>query len=200
MQLASPWFMLFLLCWYSLPFALAEDLPPIKGAQPMTTSCPLMLQSTQGRLHSAESLDLCQFAGQPLLIVNTASHCGFTKQFQGLEALHQKYSSQGLVILGFPSNDFFQEAQSEEKIAEVCLLNFGVSFPMLKPTHVRRNTLNPVFQALFDQGAPRPRWNFNKYLVDTQGHFVQHFGATTPPDKASFVRAIEALLNPSAAN
>ncbi len=163
-------------------------------AQAETQACPKILQSTQALLHSSETLDLCSFTGQPLLIVNTASHCGFTGQFEGLEKLNQRYQDQGLVILGFPSNDFRQEARDEAKTAEVCFINFGVTFTMLSPSSVSRGKLNPVFAELRDQGATLPRWNFFKYLINTEGELVASFGSRTSPESREMQQAIESLL------
>lgn len=163
-------------------------------AQAETQACPTILQSTQSRLHSSETVDLCSFAGKPLLIVNTASHCGFTGQFEGLEKLNQRYQDQGLVILGFPSNDFRQEASDEAKTAEVCFINFGVTFTMLSPSSVRRGDLNPVFSELRNQGASLPRWNFYKYLVNQEGELVTSFGSRTSPEAREMQEAIENLL------
>lgn len=159
-----------------------------------TKACPEILQSTQPLLHSSERVDLCSFAGQPLLIVNTASHCGFTGQFEGLEKLKQRYKDQGLVVLGFPSNDFRQEASDEAKTAEVCFINFGVTFTMLSPSSVSRGDLNPVFAELERQGARLPRWNFFKYLVDQEGKLVAGFGSRTAPESREMRQAIESLL------
>lgn len=156
--------------------------------------CPPLLDSTQPLLHSTESLDLCQFTGHPLLIVNTASFCGFTRQFEGLEALHQRYADQGLVVLGFPSNDFMQEARDESRTAEICYINYGVTFTMLSPSPVSRGALNPVFTELQRQGAALPRWNFHKYLVDANGQIVSFFGSRVEPDSTQLVGAIEQLL------
>ena len=164
------------------------------GAHAQAQDCPKILQSIQPRLHSSETLDLCSFAGQPLLIVNTASHCGFTGQFEGLEQLHQRYQDQGLVVLGFPSNDFRQEARDEAKTAEVCFINFGVTFTMLSPSSVSRGSLNPVFFELRNQGATLPRWNFYKYLINRDGELVTSFGSRTSPESREMQEAIESLL------
>lgn len=163
-------------------------------AQAESQECPPLLDSTQPLLHSTESTDLCQFAGHPLLIVNTASYCGFTRQFTGLEELHQRYGEQGLVVLGFPSNDFMQEARDESRTAEVCYINYGVTFTMLGPSPVSRGQLNPVFAELQKQGATLPRWNFHKYLVNAEGQLVSFFGSRVEPDAAQLTGAIEQLL------
>jgi glutathione peroxidase len=157
-------------------------------------SCPDYLNHSMRRLHSQEEVNLCEVtAGKPVLIVNTASHCGYTPQFRGLEALHQSYKDRGLVVVGFASDSFRQEAASEEKAADVCFVNYGVSFTMLAPTSVRGQDANPVFQSLSSE-AGAPRWNFNKYVVDSEGKVVAHFGSTTKPDSADLTAAIDKAL------
>ncbi len=141
--------------------------------------CPDFLDHDFRKLHSSETINLCrQFAGKPLLIVNTASHCGFTPQFKGLESLHRKYEDKGLVVLGFPSNDFRQEADNEEKTAQVCYINYGVTF---------------LFRELANQSS-QPNWNFNKYLVSPSGKVVKHFDTGTTPESSPVIRSIESLL------
>lgn len=161
------------------------------GAQ---ASCPEYLDHSMRRLHSQDDVNLCEVtAGKPVLIVNTASHCGFTPQFKGLEALHQSYKDRGLVVLGFASDSFKQEAESEAKAADVCFVNYGVSFTMLAPTAVKGEGANPVFKSL-NAAAGAPRWNFNKYLVDADGTVVEHFDSSTSPDNAALTAAIEKVL------
>ncbi len=156
--------------------------------------CPAHLNHEFRKLHSREIVNLCTaFAGKPLLIINTASHCGFTPQFKGLEALHQKYGDQGLVVLGFSSNDFRQEAGNEEKAAKVCYINYGVTFTMLAPISVKGEDAHPLFQELARQSRA-PNWNFNKYLVEPSGAVIQHFGSTTTPDSSRLIERIEGLL------
>jgi glutathione peroxidase len=161
---------------------------------PTAAACPAYLDHDFKRLRSSGTLNLCkEFAGKPLLIVNTASHCGFTGQFEGLEALYQKYRARGLVVVGFPSDDFFQEAGSEAETAEVCYVNYGVKFPMLAPTSVKGKEANPVFRELARQ-TRAPSWNFNKYLVAPDGRVVGYFGSTTDPDSRELTAAIDKLL------
>ncbi len=172
--------------------------PVAVAADPSGTAkagvCPAHLDHEFRKLHSQETVNLCaDYAGKPLLIINTASHCGFTPQFKGLEALHNKYEDKGLVVLGFSSNDFRQEAGSEAKAAKVCYLNYGVTFTMLAPTSVKGATANPLFKELARQ-SKAPRWNFNKYLVAPSGEVIQHFGSTTTPDSPILIQSIEGLL------
>lgn len=163
-------------------------------AAPQAASCPAWLNQDYRKLHSSQKVNICQaFAGKPLLIVNTASHCGYTPQFKGLEAAYQKYKSRGLVVVGFASDDFNQEDADEGKAAEICFLNNGVTFTMLAPTHVKGRQSNPVFQELARQ-TKAPSWNFNKYLVRADGKVLQHLGSTVAPESSEFAAAVEALL------
>lgn len=147
------------------------------------------------RLHASEVVDLRHnFQGQPLLIVNTASHCGYTGQFEGLEALHQAYKARGLKVIGFPSNSFNQEAQDEADTARVCFYNFGVTFDMFAPIEVRGRNAHPVFKELARQSRA-PRWNFYKYLLDREGRVIASFASNVAPDAPELRQAIEALLS-----
>jgi glutathione peroxidase len=159
-----------------------------------SAACPAFLNQDFTRLRSKDRLNLCKaFAGKPLLIVNTASHCGFTDQFAGLEALYQKYRERGLVVVGFPSDDFHQEAGSEAEVAEVCFVNYGVKFPMLAPSVVTGTKANKVFRELARQ-TQEPSWNFNKYLVSADGKVVGYYGSAVTPDSAELGAEIEKLL------
>jgi glutathione peroxidase len=143
-------------------------------------ACSAYLDHDFQKLHSNETVNICKaYAGKPLLIVNTASHCGYTPQFTGLESLHQKYRKRGLVVLGFPSDDFNQEAKDQAETAQVCYVNYGVTFTMLAPLPVKGAAANPVFKELNRQSR-EPSWNFNKYLVkpDALWHWTPAGGAT----------------------
>lgn len=157
-------------------------------------ACPTYLQGEYRKLHSTANIDLCSLVeNKTVLVVNTASHCGFTSQFKGLEALHKRYKDQGLVVIGFASDDFNQEDKDEEKAADICFVNFGVTFTMLAPTHVRGDQANPLFQYLGrESGAPK--WNFNKYLLGKDGKVIEHFGSMTGPDSDKLKKAIEKSL------
>ena len=145
------------------------------------------------RLHSSETVNLeALIDNRPALMINTASRCGFTGQFEGLEALHQRYGEKGLAIVGFSSNDFNQEID-EEGAADVCFVNFGVTFDMFAPIHVRGENAHPVFAELARQ-SEAPRWNFTKYLVSADGEVVAHFPSKVRPASREIRRAIESLL------
>jgi glutathione peroxidase len=131
------------------------------------------------KLRSRETFDLCQrYGGQPLLVVNTASHCGYTKQFKGLEALYQQYKDRGLAVAGSPSDDFNQEAGSEDATASVCYVNYGVTFDMYSPIHVQGERAHPLFQAIASQ-TEAPGWNFYKSVIDRDGRVVADFSSGT---------------------
>lgn len=160
----------------------------------VSADCPAWLNHTIDRLHSNESVNLCEVVqNNPVLIVNTASHCGYTKQFKGLETLHQQYTDEGLVVIGFPSNSFNQEAREEKDTAEVCYKNFGVSFLMSKPIATKGNTAHPIFQTL-SQAKGEPEWNFNKYLINKEGSVIKRFGSWVKPSSSSLTNEIEAVL------
>jgi len=164
------------------------------GALPALADCPDYLDHSMRKLHSKEEVNFCQeFGNKPMLIVNTASHCGYTPQFKGLEALYNKYGEKGLVVVGFASDDFRQAARDEASAAEVCYINYGVTFTMIAPSHVKGAEANPVFQALNSRSQP-PGWNFNKYLVDASGKVVRHFDSNTSPNSKVLEEAIESVL------
>ena len=157
-------------------------------------TCPALLNHTVPRLQDEKPQALCQYAGKVLLVVNTASYCGFTAQFEGLQALNTKYAARGLVVLGFPSNDFKQEDADAKKTADVCFSTYGVKFPMFMTVPVRGKGAHPLFAQLAQATGQSPAWNFNKYLVDRQGKAVAHFGSSTEPDSRTLVAAVEKAL------
>jgi len=160
----------------------------------MAADCPAFLNQDLQKLRSKETVNICKaYAGKPLLIVNTASHCGFTPQFTGLQELHEKYKDQGLVVIGFPSNDFHQEDKDIEKTAEICYVNYGVKFTMLSESVVKGDNANPIFKELARQ-TKAPNWNFNKYLVKADGTVVQRFDSRTTPNSPEMKQAIENVL------
>jgi glutathione peroxidase len=181
----------------SLLLATAALLPPATptlAATPQAQQCPAYLDHDFRKLHSSQSVNLCKaYAGRPMLIVNTASHCGFTPQFKGLEAIHEKYKDRGLVVVGFSSDDFNQEAKDEAAAADTCFLNYGVTFTMLAPQHVKGPDANPVFKELARQ-TQAPGWNFNKYLVQPDGRVAQYFDSKVTPESQQFNEALEKIL------
>jgi glutathione peroxidase len=159
--------------------------------------CPEVLNHAAAPLLSDKTESLCKFAGKTVLIVNTASQCGFTGQYDGLEKLYKKYASKGLVVVGFPANDFgAQEKGNNQQIAQFCKLNFGVSFPMYQklsqPIHQ-----TPLFAALSKASNNKPQWNFHKYLISPSGR-VSGFESAIEPESKLLVSAIETHLRESA--
>jgi glutathione peroxidase len=148
------------------------------------------------KLAGKETVNLAQaYGGQVLLVVNTASKCGFTPQYEGLEAMYAKYKDQGFAVLGFPSNDFMgQEPGSEEDIAEFCTLTYGVKFPMFEKVQVRGSGATPLYRDLAAATGEAPGWNFHKYLIDREGKVVASFGSRTTPDDPKLVAEIEKQL------
>ena len=156
--------------------------------------CPAALNHTLLRLQDEKPQSLCQYAGKVVLAVNTASYCGFTPQYKGLEALQEKYKAEGLVVLGFPSNDFAQEKGSNKEIADFCENTFGVKFPMFAASSVKGDKANPVFKHLIAQGATAPKWNFYKYLIGRDGKLIDSYSSMTTPDSRSLLADIEKSL------
>ena len=158
------------------------------------TSCPVILKQTFNRLQDDTPQDLCQYAGKVVLVVNTASYCGYTVQYEGLERLYAKYKDQGLVVLGFASNDFQQETGSNKEIAEFCNNTYGVKFPMFAKSSVSGANANPFYQGLFKAGAQTPKWNFHKILLDRSGKVVASYPSKVTPDDKKLVADIEKAL------
>lgn len=165
------------------------------------STCPAILHYTFPRLQDEKPQDLCQYAGKVVLVVNTASYCGFTPQYKGLEALSERFRARGLVVLGFPSNDFSQEPGNSKEIAAFCQSTYGVKFPMFTKSKVTVNArapapdANPLFVELVRRTHAAPSWNFNKYLISRDGASVTHYGTTISPDDSGFLEDIEKLLN-----
>jgi glutathione peroxidase len=163
-------------------------------AAPVDSACPPILQHTFARLQDEKPQSLCQYTGKVVLVVNTASFCGFTPQYKGLEELDRKYRDKGLVVLGFPSNDFAQESGSNKDIADFCESTFGVKFPMFVKSSVRGGDANPLFKELAKQTGTTPKWNFYKYLIARNGKVIDAYSSMTSPDDKAFVQTIENQL------
>ena len=159
-----------------------------------SAACPALLQHSFKRLQDEKPQALCQYAGKVLLVVNTASFCGFTPQYEGLEALHAKYAARGLVVMGFPSNDFNQETADTKKIAELCFNTYGVKFPMFTQTVIKGPTAHPMYAALAQATGKAPGWNFHKYLVDRSGRPVASYASNMEPGSPVLAAAIEKAL------
>ena len=158
--------------------------------------CPALLKHEFARLQDDTPQNLCQYAGKVVLVVNTASYCGFTRQYEGLEALYAKYQSRGLVVLGFPSNDFGkQEPGSAKEIADFCFNTYGVKFPMFAKTVVSGSKRNPLYAELMQATKAEPKWNFHKFLIDRAGKPVASFVSNVEPENVSVTTAIEKALN-----
>jgi glutathione peroxidase len=153
--------------------------------------CPALLDRKMETIDE-KAQSLCEYQGKVLLVVNTASECGYTPQYEGLEALYRKYRGKGLVVLGFPSNDFGgQEPGANKDIAAFCVNQYAIDFPVFAKTSLKSN---PLFADLAKASGQSPRWNFHKYLVDRSGRQVQSFATRVAPDDPKLVAAIEKLL------
>ena len=157
--------------------------------------CPALLDYRFPDLIAGTPQSLCAYAGKVVLVVNTASHCSYTPQYQSLEALYRRYRDRGLVIVGFPSNDFgAQEPGSNKEIAEFCEVNYGVSFPMLDKTVVSGPKANPFHASLARKTGSAPAWNFHKYLIDRRGEAVGSYASAVEPTDSRLRQDIERLL------
>ena len=167
--------------------------PAVPSAAP-SEGCIGLLQQSYLRLQDEKQQSLCQYRGKVVVVVNTASFCGFTSQYEGLEALHSKYKDRGLVVLGFPSNDFSQETGSNKQIAEFCENTFGVKFPMATKSTVSGRDAIPLFKELAAKTNTPPRWNFYKYVIARDGVHVAAFNSMADPASGQFVKEIEKQL------
>jgi len=167
---------------------LGAALPAAAGA------CPALLDYRMNSL-KGDPVDLCQYAGKVVLVVNTASYCGYTGQYKGLESLYQKYKGRGLVVLGVPSNDFgAQEPGSNEQVADFCERTYQVRFPMLEKAAVSGAQAAPLYRSLAAKTGQAPRWNFHKYLLGRDGSAAGSFGSAVSPDDPALVAAVERAL------
>ena len=177
----------------------ADSAKATNTANAAATACPATLNYTIPRLQDEAPQALCQYSGRVVLIVNTASYCGFTKQYEQLEALHARFAARGLVVMGFPSNDFGgQEPGTKEQIADLCFNTYGVKFPMFSKITVVGPNAHPLYAGLAKASGQAPRWNFHKYLLDRNGRVVASFPSQVTPLDPALVRQIEALLTDGA--
>jgi glutathione peroxidase len=157
-------------------------------------ACPQILDRRLRRLQDDAPQDLCQYAGKVVLVVNTASRCGYTGQYEDLEAMQRRYGGRGLVVLGFPSNDFGQEPGSNAEIAAFCFDTYGVAFPMFARGSVVGPDADPLFVELARQTGAPPKWNFHKYLVGRDGSVLAAYPGSTRPLSARVTRDVEQAL------
>ncbi len=161
-------------------------------------ACPALLNQSFKRLQDNTPQNLCKFAGKVVLVVNTASYCGFTSQYEGLEKLYAKYSAKGLVVLGFPSNDFGSQEPGEGKeIADFCYNTYGVKFPMFAKSVVTGSKANPLYVQLSKATGKEPAWNFHKYLIGRDGTVIENFPSKVEPMDKKIVEKIEKALGAS---
>jgi glutathione peroxidase len=181
----------------AIPQAWSANSPAASATSTPAEACPALLNHTFARLQDDAPQNLCQYRGRVLLIVNTASRCGFTDQYAGLEKLYSRYRDKGLVVIGFPSNDFGnQEPGSNREIAEFCSNTFAVKFPMMTKSSVRGTAANPLFRQLA-RLSEAPGWNFHKYVIDREGNLVRSFSSQVPPGDRRLTIDIERALSAS---
>ena len=169
--------------------------PSDANANPASATCAPALSHTFLRLQDEVPQNRCQYQGKVIMVVNTASFCGFTSQYEGLEKVYARYKDKGFVILGFPSNDFGQqEPGSNKEIAEFCKNTYDVKFPMFAKSSVSGKDANPLFKMLISKTGTSPKWNFYKYLIDRNGNIVESYNSLSKPDGKSITSEIEKLL------
>lgn len=167
---------------------------PLAQAQ-APAACPGLLNHQFTKLQDGSPMPLCQYAGKVILVVNTASKCAFTSQYEGLEKLYAELKDRGLVVLGFPSNDFGeQEPGSNQQIADFCRMTYGVQFPMAAKTVVKGPQANAFYRQLAERSDSTPKWNFHKYLINRDGSEVVAYTSLTAPDSRSLRKQIEQFL------
>jgi glutathione peroxidase len=187
-----------------LPLAIMAFAPHVRAqAQPSpagaSAACTGLLNQQFNRLQDDAPQNLCQYSGQVVLVVNSASYCGYTHQYDGLEKLYAKYHGRGLVVLGFPSNDFEQEPGNSKQIADFCYNTYGVKFPMFAKSHVKGPQANTLYKQLARESGHAPAWNFHKYLIGRDGRLLADYPSKVTPEDKSLVSAIEKALNQPAA-
>ena len=159
------------------------------------SDCPDLLKFVKRKLNSQDTVNMCEaYQGKTILFVNTASYCGFTPQFEGLETLYSEYQDKGFVVLGFPSHDFNQEDKSEVKTGQICRLTYGVKFPMFEAMSVKGDNVDPLYRMLANKSGQAPKWNFFKYLMDKNGNVVNAYASSVKPTDKKLVGDIEKAL------
>ena len=142
-----------------------------------------------------DNLDLSQFKGKPILLFNSASKCGFTSQYTGLQEIHEKYKDKGLIVIGVPSDNFNQEPGTEKEIKEFCMVNFNITFTLTKKNDVIGENAHPLFKWINENYNARPKWNFFKFLIDKDGKLEKHFSSMITPSSPSLINTIEKIIN-----
>jgi glutathione peroxidase len=164
-------------------------------ANAANSTCPALLDHTFSKLQDGKPMPLCQYQGKVILVVNTASYCGFTSQYDGLEKLNERLKDKGLVVLGFPSNEFGeQEPGSNKEIADFCRLTYGVLFPMAGKTSVKGKDANAFYKQLAEITGSTPQWNFHKYLINRDGTKVVAFESQVTPEDKALLNKIDEFL------
>ena len=179
-------------------FVVACGLSLALGSAAEAAPCSALLNRSELRLQDEKPQDLCQYAGQVVVVVNTASFCSYTPQYKALESLYQRYRNRGLVVLGFPSNDFSQEPGTNKEVADFCENTFNVKFPMFTKSQVSASAgpaLNPLFAELSRRTGAAPQWNFHKYLIARDGSAVISRASDVDPASRGFIQDIEKLLD-----
>lgn len=177
--------------WFGIVGLLSTGILPAAAAG----QCPTLLDHSFPGLQDGQPVPLCQYAGKVILVVNTASYCGFTSQYDGLEKLYARLRDRGLVVLGFPSNDFGeQEPGSAKEIADFCRLTYGVDFPMFGKSVLRGEGANPFYRQLAEVTGSQPKWNFHKYLINRDATQVVAFGSMTGPEDKALLKKIDEFL------
>jgi glutathione peroxidase len=183
-----------------MKFALFISALLLNAAVQAAPSCPPILNHTLKDI-DGETRNLCAYAGKVILVVNTASNCGYTGQYKGLQSLYERYGKKGLVVLGFPANDFGgQEPGGNAVIKDFCETHYQVDFPMFSKVGVVARNANPFHEDLARATGERPAWNFHKYLIDRSGTRVMSFASRVDPESGELVQAIESMLDVGYAN
>ena len=180
---------------FSTAFAVSAQAATASPQESDSSACPVLLQKTFNRLQDDAPQNLCQYSGKVILVVNTASYCGFTSQYEGLEKLYATYGSKGLVVLGFPTNDFGQQEPGKGKeIADFCFNTYGVKFPMFEKSTVIGKSANPLFTDLTKASGTPPRWNFYKYLIGRDGKVIDSYTSFTTPESGKLLAELKKAL------